>query len=92
MIAAYESGDVYLAFAKQAKAVPSDATKVSHRETRDVFKQCILATQYGMEAPALAVRIQKSEQEARELLRLHKRTYTRFWQWSDGAEAHALLT
>src|SRR5271166_3812359 len=27
----------------------------------------------------------------RELLRLHRETYPRFWQWSDGAESHAML-
>jgi DNA polymerase family A len=91
MLQAYESGDVYLAFARQAKAVPLDATKESHRETRDLFKQCVLATQYGQEAKSLAARINRSEIEARELLRLHRQTYKRFWQWSDGVEAHALL-
>jgi DNA polymerase-1 len=90
MITAYESGDVYLSFAGQAGAVPPGATKETHRETRDLFKQCILATQYGQEAPALAARIGKSEYEARELLRLHRQTYKRFWSWSDGVEAHAL--
>jgi hypothetical protein len=91
MISSYLTGDVYLSFAKQAGAVPPDATKETHRETRDVFKQCILATQYGMEAKSLAARIGRAEYEARELLRLHRRTYKRFWEWSDGVEAHALL-
>ena len=57
MQAAYRSGDPYLAFAKQAGAVPSDATKASHKETRELFKQCVLGVQYGMEAEALAARI-----------------------------------
>src|SRR5262249_12947521 len=42
MIAAYRSGDPYLAFAKQAGAVPADATKVSHPAERERFKQCVL--------------------------------------------------
>jgi hypothetical protein len=43
MQAAYESGDCYLAFAKQAGAVPQDATKHTHGPTRELFKQCSLA-------------------------------------------------
>jgi DNA polymerase I len=54
MQAAYRSGDPYLAFAKQAGAVPSDATKRTHGPTRELFKQCALAVQYGMEAESLA--------------------------------------
>ena len=48
MIAAYRSGDPYLAFAKQAGAVPPGATKQSHSAQRELFKQCVLAVQYGM--------------------------------------------
>jgi hypothetical protein len=46
---AYLSGDPYLAFAKQAGAVPTDATKESHAATRELFKTCALGVQYGME-------------------------------------------
>jgi len=38
MKAAYLSGDPYLAFAKQAGAVPEDATKKSHATERDQYK------------------------------------------------------
>ena len=43
MQAAYLSGDPYLEFAKQAGAVPADATKSSHTSERELFKQCTLA-------------------------------------------------
>jgi hypothetical protein len=39
---AYRSGDPYLAFAKQAGAVPTDATKESHGLQRELFKLCAL--------------------------------------------------
>ena len=42
MQAAYTSGDPYLAFAKQAGAVPPDATKHTHGPQRELFKQCAL--------------------------------------------------
>jgi hypothetical protein len=41
--AAYQTGDCYLAFAKQAGAVPQDATKQTHKAARELFKQCVLA-------------------------------------------------
>jgi DNA polymerase I len=91
MMAAYASGDPYLAFAKQAGAVPQHATKHSHKAVRDQFKACVLAVQYGMGAESLAYRINQPVARARELLDLHRRTYRRFWQWSDGVLHQALL-
>jgi hypothetical protein len=57
MLGAYLSGDPYLSFAKQAGAVPTDATKESHRFERDQFKSCALAVQYGMGEDSLAIRL-----------------------------------
>lgn len=91
MMAAYASGDPYLAFAKQAGAVPQDATKHNHKAVRDQFKACVLAVQYGMGAESLAYRINQPTARARELLDLHRRTYRRFWAWSDGVLHQALL-
>jgi DNA polymerase I-like protein with 3'-5' exonuclease and polymerase domains len=88
---AYRSGDCYLAFAKQAGAVPEDATKQTHGPTRELFKQCTLAVQYGMEAPSLALRIAQPQIVARDLLRAHRETYCRFWAWSDAALDQAML-
>jgi hypothetical protein len=91
MKTAYTSGDSYLAFAKQVGAVPQDATKASHGDLREMFKACALAVQYGMEAESLARRIGKPVIEDRQLLRLHRDTYKRFWEWSDAALDFALL-
>ncbi|MEI8004497.1 MAG: DNA polymerase, partial [Methanothrix sp.] len=91
MMRAYQSGDPYLAFAKQAGALPEGASKESHGVERDKFKACVLAVQYGMGYRSLAQRIGCLECESRELLRLHQTTYKRFWQWSDGVANHAEL-
>jgi DNA polymerase-1 len=91
MMAAYRSGDPYLAFAKQAEAVPPEATKQSHKAERDQFKQCVLAVQYGMGADALAIRIGQPPIRARELLQLHRETYRVFWRWSDQMLDYAML-
>jgi DNA polymerase-1 len=92
MLAAYQSGDPYLEFAKQAKAAPSEATKVTHAIIRELFKVAALAVQYSMEAESLARRIERSTAEARGLLRCHRETYRVFWRWSDAAVDSAMLT
>jgi DNA polymerase I-like protein with 3'-5' exonuclease and polymerase domains len=91
MIEAYSTGDPYLAFGKQAGRIPLAGTKETHGAERDLFKACVLGVQYGMGAASLAGRIGKSPAHARELLRLHRETYPRFWRWSDGALDHAML-
>ena len=89
---AYRSGDPYLAFAKQAGAVPAGATKATHGPQRELFKQCVLAVQYGMQAAALALRIGQPPIFARELLLAHRDAYRTFWCWSDAALDTAILT
>ena len=88
---AYRSGDPYLAFAKQARAVPLDATKSRHKQQREQFKACVLAVQYGMGAESLAQRIGKPPIVARELLALHRQTYHTFWKWSDALLDQTML-
>ena len=92
MQAAYQTGDPYLAFAKQAGAIPPDASKETHAAQRELFKVCALAVQYGMEAESLALRIAQPPVVARDLLRAHRETYRTFWRWSDAAVDYAMLT
>jgi hypothetical protein len=89
MMAAYDSGDPYLAFAKQAGAAPADATKQSHGPVRELFKQCVLAVQYGMGSKSLAESIGQPSFVSRDLLRAHRETYRKFWRWSDAAVDYA---
>ena len=91
MQAAYESGDPYLTFAKQAGAVPTHATGQTHGGIRELFKAAALAVQYGMGEITLAQRIGQPAFQARELLRRHRQIYKRFWCWSDGAVDYANL-
>jgi DNA polymerase I-like protein with 3'-5' exonuclease and polymerase domains len=88
---AYASGDPYLTFAKQAKAVPEDATKQEYKAEREQFKICALAVQYGMAAASLAEQIGRPEVYARELIRLHQQTYPKYWKWSQAVVDHAML-
>ncbi len=91
MMDAYSSGDPYLALAKQAQAVPPDATKATHGPTRELFKTCVLGVQYGMEENSLALRINRAPIEARALLRAHHEAFPQFWRWSDDNVHRAAL-
>jgi DNA polymerase family A len=91
MIDAYLSGDPYLAFARQAGAVPPNATKETHAAERDRFKVCALGVQYGMQAEGLAKKLDDSPARASELLRLHRATYPTYWRWSDAIRDYAVL-
>jgi hypothetical protein len=91
MIDAYLSGDPYLAFAKQIGLVPPDGLREDYDAEREICKSCILGTQYGMGPYALAQKIGKSVSDASDLLQLHRRTYARYWKWSDDALDHAMF-
>lgn len=91
MMEAYTSGDPYLAFAKQAGAVPEDATKQSHPRERSQYKICALAVQYGMGEESLARSLGEPPIVGRVLLRKHKQTYPDYWRWSQAATDHAIL-
>ncbi len=89
MLEAYASGDPYLAFAKQARLVPPDATKKTHPREREKCKACVLAVQYGVAGQSLGRRLGIPSPYAQELLDMHRDTYRRFWRWSDGVVNYA---
>jgi hypothetical protein len=88
---AYSSGDPYLSFAKQAGAIPPNATKQSHPREREQFKTVILGTQYLIGPHSLGCRLNVTLQEAEDLLGLHRSIYRRFWQWSDSVSDYGQL-
>jgi hypothetical protein len=91
LLAACETGDVYIAMAKQFGFVPADATKQTHPEVRDVFKTVVLAIQYGMKARSLALRTGLSQFEAAELLVRLQCAYPRFWAFAEQVASEAAL-
>jgi hypothetical protein len=92
LIDAYRQGDPYLAFAKQAKLVPEDATRVSHKLIRDRCKEVVLGVNYGIGPETMALKAGITPAEASELITLHKQTYRTFWKWSDAFVSSALIT
>jgi DNA polymerase I-like protein with 3'-5' exonuclease and polymerase domains len=77
--------------AKAANYMPSDATKESHPQARAAYKECCLAVQYGLGAKGFARKIGTSPIQAQALLQDHKRTFRRFWAWSDDTVRYAIL-
>jgi DNA polymerase I len=83
MMEDYRQGDPYLATGKRLGKLPSDATKESHRQEREDLKSVCVGPLYGMGAGTLALKLQVSIEEAKDLLRLHRRAYPRYWQYID---------
>jgi hypothetical protein len=90
MIAAYQSGDPYLQFAKAARLVPPDATKATHPELRQLCKSLVLGVGYGMGPNTLSQKARTTRGEAQRLLWLHRQAYPAFWRWSESVVATAL--
>ena len=85
MLAAYQSGDPYLAFAKQAGAAPPTATKQTHQAIREHsrrarslcstgWRRCPSGRGLGSLLPGLV-----------NCSAFIATTYRRFWAWSDAA-------
>src|SRR6185312_11029150 len=93
LLAAYASGDCYLEFGKQAGLIPRDAERGTEEieRLREMCKQCVLGVQYLMSEHTLALRIGSTVAQARQLLRMHRAAYPRFWTWSESALNHAML-
>src|SRR5262249_5703260 len=92
LIAAYQSGDPYMRFAVESGLAPPGSSKRSHPELREQIKMLFLAMGYGMTEWGLANRLRCQGAKAPELLALHRRTFPRFWAWSDAipTAAHRL--
>jgi hypothetical protein len=87
----YRAGDFYLTFARMAGAVPAGATKESHGEVREQFKVVSLGVLYGLTEWGIARKLGVPAAEGRELLRMHRTTFRRFWRWIEDVEAAAWL-
>jgi DNA polymerase I len=83
MLADLATEDFYISFGIRARRLPHDAIKDTHELERGPLKTVALGVGYGMKEKSLAERLAITNPEARELLRLHRRVYPRFWQWND---------
>jgi DNA polymerase I len=78
-------GDLYVDFAKRARAIPPDipldVAKKQFEAVRDQYKICLLASMYGQQEYSLASRMGRTPLHARMLLRQLWQAYPRFAQW-----------
>jgi DNA polymerase I-like protein with 3'-5' exonuclease and polymerase domains len=75
--------------------MPAWATKENFpqfEDVREVCKTIILGISYGMGSDAMAVRARLTRTDAANLIRIHKHTYKKFWQWVENTTAGALFT
>lgn len=86
MIKAYESGDVYLAYAIDAKVVPPNATKKTHKTERDMMKPVILGQQYDLTEFGLAKQLTEAghphtPEQAKKWITKHQMLYSTLWKF-----------
>jgi hypothetical protein len=83
MLRAYESGDVYLAFARDIGLVPKNATKATHKFERDLCKSAVLGMSYLMSKYGLSHKLtqdtgkEHTEDDAQHIIDLFDETYSR---------------
>ena len=91
LLAACESGDVYLGIAGQLGFLPASLNEAERKAVRSLFKTVVLGIQYGLGFRSLAVRTGISLFEAREIqARLRARFY-RFEDYAQSVRDHAGL-
>jgi hypothetical protein len=84
----YKNGDPYLDFAVRAGLAPVTATKASHKDVRQMCKQVVLGTQYGMQAETLSQRAGIPLYRGQQLLRAYKEAYPVYWVWVENLINH----
>ena len=91
MMAAYRSGDPYLAFGQAGRADPArrDQARPTRAE-REAFKTCAGSpVQHGSRLHSQENRAVTGPRAG--TLELHRTTYPKFWAWSDQAEIVGML-
>jgi DNA polymerase I len=92
--ASYASGDVYHGLARMCgqTAEPDPVRwKKANKAQRDRMKPLQLGINYGMGVPSLARGLDRHPLIASEIIKLHKRTYPRFWEWREQTMQEAML-
>lgn len=87
MIKAYLSGDVYLAYAKDAGMVPKDGTKEKYKTERNLAKSTVLGLSFRMSKYGLSAKLTNdtgrkwTEDQAQEMIDLFYEAYP---DWAEG--------
>ncbi len=90
LLAAYNSGDIYLHTAKLAGAAPKDATKKSHSKIRELYKVAFLANGYGQEAYGLSKRLNIPLSDAKRIRVDILNVYKKYFSWINAVVSKAM--
>ena len=90
LLAAYNSGDIYLYTAKLAGAAPAEATKKSHPKIRELYKVAFLANGYGQEAYGLSRRLNISLSSAKKIRVDILKVYEKYFSWINSLVSKAM--
>jgi hypothetical protein len=91
MLAACESGDVYIATGEQIGVIRPGMSDTEIDAARNLMKTVVLGISYGMEAFSLALRTGKSIAEAEEILARMRARYPRYEAFVQRTLDHAGL-
>jgi DNA polymerase I-like protein with 3'-5' exonuclease and polymerase domains len=86
LMAAYTSGDVYYAFAREIGLTDDPDPKhwkATEEKTRDRIKALYLAITYGMSVASLARSLDRHPLIASGLIQRHQLRYPRYWEWRE---------
>lgn len=91
LIAAYNTGDIYVAMGKLANMIPEDGDKKSHPVERELVKALQLALGYGKGVRALGLDfhgilgggLSQASTKAREIHAWHQRAFGTYWAWAN---------
>ena len=87
---AYEGKeDFYLTTAKMAGRVPANGELAQFKRERNDFKNTSLGMQYGQQPEAISEQKNLPLETARFICQWHRKTFNRFWLWSDNLVAKA---
>jgi hypothetical protein len=84
LLADYVNGDPYTNCAIRMGLAPEGSTKQTIGQLRDVMKVWLLSTLYGASPKSLHEKLPGSTLgQAEEFVRQNRRSYVRYWNWSD---------
>jgi len=92
MCEGYNSGDIHMAVAIDAKIAPAAATKLTHPAERERAKTVSLGLNYGISPHGVAKALGISLAEGNELFQAHHEAYPVFWGWLRRVVDNAMLT
>ena len=94
LMASYLGGDVYHDLARMCGLTTDPDRKrwkANHKDQRQRMKSLQLAISYGMGVPSLAKGLDRHPLIASGIIEMHRRTYSRFWEWRANSTEQAML-